>query len=192
MADRIGDVGGGEPAVAAVEIRLSRLQQLFNSLDPSPFHEKDLDADAEEYIVGSVDEFPLPQPLRLVIQLPADQLALAESANLQDAIHNYFAYRLAEARRRVRFQLREGRIALVIGLLFLFLCTSIREAILAFGHGTASQMLSEGLLILGWVAMWRPLQIFLYEWWPIRHHGRVFAKLATMRVELRLATASIG
>ncbi|HVO14237.1 MAG TPA: hypothetical protein VMV26_03445 [Alphaproteobacteria bacterium] len=180
---------GTEADVAAIEIRLSKLQQLFNSLDPSPFHEKDLDADAEEYIVGSVDEFPLQQPLKLVIHLPADQLALAESAKIQDAIHNYFDYRLEEARRRVRFQLREGRIALLIGLLFLFLCTSVRQLVLALGHGTGSQMVAEGLLILGWVAMWRPLQIFLYEWWPMRHHGRVFAKLSTMPVELRLTKA---
>jgi hypothetical protein len=179
----------GEPAVAAIEIRLSRLQQLFNSLDPSPFHEKDLDADAEEYIVGWVDEFPLPQPLKLVVHLPADQHALAESANLQDAIHNYFSYRVGESERRRRALLREGRISFVIGLVFLFACVSLRHFALALWPGTATQILAEGLLILGWVAMWRPLQIFLYEWWPLRHHGRVYAKLAAMPVEVRETAA---
>ena len=43
-------------AEARIEISLSRLSQLFNSLDPSPFHERDLDHDAEEYIVGSAEE----------------------------------------------------------------------------------------------------------------------------------------
>jgi hypothetical protein len=32
---------------ASIEIRLGRPQQLFNSFDPSPFHERDLDEDAE-------------------------------------------------------------------------------------------------------------------------------------------------
>ena len=73
----------------------------------------------------------------------------------------------------------------MIGLVFLFLCMSVRELALALGHGTVSQILAEGLLILGWVAMWRPLQILLYEWWPIRHHSRVYAKLAAMPVEVR-------
>jgi hypothetical protein len=36
------------PDSAAIEIRLSRPQQLFNSLDPSPFHDRDLDQDAED------------------------------------------------------------------------------------------------------------------------------------------------
>jgi len=31
-----------------IEIGLKSISQLFNSLDPSPFHQKDLDADAED------------------------------------------------------------------------------------------------------------------------------------------------
>lgn len=177
----------GTDAVAPVEIRLVKLQQLFNSLDPSPFHEKDLDRDAEEYIVGSVDEFPLQSPLKLIIHLPADQLMLAKTFNLQNAIHNYFTYRLSEARRRMRFHFREGRITLLIGLAFLFVCTSVRELAFALSQGTMSRILAEGLLILGWVAMWRPLQIFLYGWWPIQHSCRLFARLSQIPVEVRQA-----
>jgi hypothetical protein len=43
---------------ATIEIRLASLHQLFNSFDPSPFHERDLDQDAEDYLVESSDEFP--------------------------------------------------------------------------------------------------------------------------------------
>jgi hypothetical protein len=59
---------------ASIEISLGKLQQLFNSLDPSPFHDRDLDHDAEEYIVGWAEEIALPRPLKLVIYLPQDQL----------------------------------------------------------------------------------------------------------------------
>jgi hypothetical protein len=93
---------------AMIEIRLASLHQLFNSFDPSPFHERDLDQDAEDYIVESSDEFPLLTPLTLVIHLPADQVP-SDTFNLPLAIHNYFAYRLSESRRRLRFFLRDGR-----------------------------------------------------------------------------------
>ena len=94
------------PEIETVEIRLTRLQQLFNSLDPSPFHERDLDPDAEEYIVDSVDEFPLPRPVKLVIHLPADQLLpTGHEPDLARALHNYFSYRLGEYQRRLRFYL---------------------------------------------------------------------------------------
>jgi hypothetical protein len=179
------DRGAYKGAFGLIEIRLSRLQQLFNSFDPSPFHQKDLDKDAEEYIVGSADEFPLPKPLKLVIELPPDQLPIAEASNLPQAIHNYFAYRVHETVRQLRFQFREGRIALLIGLLFLFACVSVRQIAFAFGPGTVPQIIAEGLLILGWVAMWRPLQIFLYDWWPVRHKRRLYAKLSAIPVEVR-------
>jgi hypothetical protein len=62
-----------------IEINLSRLPQLFNSLDASPFLERDLDRDAEDYIVGSAEEAPRQLPLALVIHLPADQVPLRDA-----------------------------------------------------------------------------------------------------------------
>jgi hypothetical protein len=173
-----------EPEVS-IEIRLTRLQQLFNSLDPSPFHERDLDQDAEDYIVDSVDEFPLSTPVRLIIHLPADQLPKDHPPDLQQSLHNYFAYRLSECRRRLRFFFRDGRIALAIGLAFLFVCIVLRELALAWGQGVVPEIAEEGLLIVGWVAMWRPLEIFLYDWRPIWRRCRLYAKLARVPVAVR-------
>ena len=110
------DTSDSIPATAAkIEINLSRLQQLFNSLDPSPFLERDLDRDAEDYIVGSAEEAPRQHPIALVIHLPADQLPAQGLPNLREAIHNYFAYRRDQENRRLRLLFRDGRIALLIG-----------------------------------------------------------------------------
>lgn len=170
-----------------IDVRLADIRQLFNSLDPSPFHERDLDRDAEEFIVGWADEHPLSSPLELVIRVPADQLELARNSDVTQAVHNYFSYRAAASARRIRFQLREGRSALVIGLSFLASCILLRQLAGTVTTGPMQQVLQEGLLILGWVAMWRPLQIFLYDWWPVRHHGRLCRKLATMPVSVLTA-----
>jgi hypothetical protein len=169
----------------AIEINLSRLAQLFNSLDPSPFHERDLDQDAEDYIVGSAEEAPRQQPLRLVIHLPADQLPLAGTPDLTTAVHHYFAYRESHERRRLRLLFRDGRIALITGLAFLLSCTLLRELAFSLGSGAISDIIGEGMLIIGWVAMWRPLEIFLYEWVPIRRRCRILTKLANTPVVVR-------
>ena len=83
------------PSTAAtkIEISLNRLTQLFNSFDPSPFRERDLDREAEDYIVGSAEEASQQRPLALVIHLPADQMPASGLPDLREAIHNYFAYR---------------------------------------------------------------------------------------------------
>jgi hypothetical protein len=79
--------------------------------------------------------------------------------------------------RLVRLLVRDGRIALSIGIIFLFVCISIRQVAHSFGSGTVSEIIAEGMLIAGRVAMWRPLEILLYDWWPIRRRTRVFGKL---------------
>ena len=173
------------PAEAKIEISLNRLSQLFNSLDPSPFHERDLDQDAEDYIIGSAEEIGLQRPIALVIYVPADQISASGVPDVGDAIHNYFRYREDHERRRLRLLFRDGRIALLSGLGFLFCCVVLRELAFSFGNDVASDIFGEGMLIIGWVAMWRPLEIFLYEWVPIRRRCRVLARLAAMPVVVK-------
>jgi archaellum biogenesis protein FlaJ (TadC family) len=129
----------------------------------------------------------LQKRLRLIIHLPADQQPAGNSPDLPEAIHNYFAYRLHDNQRRLRLFFRDGRIALLIGLVFLFACIVLREFAFAFGRGAVAEIAGEGLLIVGWVAMWRPLEIFLYDWRPIRRRCRVFAKLSEIPVIVRPA-----
>jgi len=168
-----------------IEIKLSDLRQMFNSLDPAPFIDKDLDDDAEAYIVDSVREFHLKTPLKLVFYLPSAE-AVDKAQSLPDAVRNYFAYRADLARKEVNYTLRQGRGSLLIGLAFLFLCISLRQLVALVGHSTFEQILAEGLLISGWVAMWHPMQIFLYDWWPIQLRRNVLEKIQRMPMEVRL------
>jgi hypothetical protein len=174
-----------EEGTYLIEIKLNQLQQVFNSLDPSPFLDRDLDDNAENYIINSVDDFPLNTPLKLVFYLPSNEQNTARHL-LPSALHNYFDYRQQGEQRKLRTIWRQGRISLIIGLSFLFVCLSLSELISRFGTDTFIHFLEEGLLISGWVALWRPLEIFLYEWWPVSHQQKIFAKLAYIPMEIRL------
>lgn len=167
-----------------IEIKLKEIRQLFNTFDPAPFREKDIDDDAEEYIVASVREFPPDTPLKLVIYLPESSKE-EELRFIPDAIHNYFNYRFNTSNKELRFILKRGRISLLIGILFLFFCISTGEVVDRIGDGMLVQIIKEGLLISGWVAMWRPIQIFLYDWWPIRYMGKLYEKISKMPIEMR-------
>jgi hypothetical protein len=170
---------------ATIEVNVNRLSQLFNSFDPAPFHERDLDRDAEEYIIGSAEEISRHRPLVLVIHLPQDQVPPADTPRLDHALHNYFAYREAQERRRLRLLFHDGRVALAIGIAFLFFCVLMRKLALSFGHGTAAEIIAEGMLIIGWVAMWRPLEIHLYDWLPIYRYCRILQRLSNTPVVVK-------
>jgi hypothetical protein len=168
-----------------IEVFVDKIDQLFNSMDPSPFPEKDLDSDAEEFIVSWAQEFPRRDPFKLVVD--ANQLPAHGDAQhvVETAVHNYFAYRAKLKRLEFRHLLKEGRTSLVIGLIFLGACLFTSQLLLRREQGTLSIIARESLTIAGWVAMWRPMQIFLYEWWPLLRKRRLYQKLSRMHVEVR-------
>ncbi len=172
-----------------IEVFVEKIEQLFNSMDPSPFHEKDLDHDAEEFIISWAQELPRYEPISLVVHL--NQLPARGDAQhvVETAVHNYFGYRAKLNRLEFRHLLKQGRISLVIGLAFLAGCL-LTGQLMRHQQGSLSIVLRESLTIAGWVAMWRPMQIFLYEWWPLRRLGHLFEKMSRMHVEVRKRTAS--
>ncbi|MGD0387424.1 MAG: hypothetical protein ABSC42_00595 [Tepidisphaeraceae bacterium] len=167
-----------------IEIKLRDINQLFNTMDASPFHEKDLDADAEEFIVSWAQEFPLHDPLVLAIHVSQEGALRTPDALVETAVHNYFSYRAGLSRLEFRRLMRDGRVSLLIGLVFLSLCLVIVGLLRGNGPQPIWQVPREGLIIAGWVAMWRPLQIYLYDWWPVRRRWKVFEKMGQMKIEI--------
>ena len=103
---------------------------------------------------------------------------------MAEAVHNFFAYRAKLNRLEFRRLMQQGRTSVVIGLVFLAGCLLVNRFLLAPVAGAWTGFLRESLTIAGWVAMWRPMQIFLHDWWPVRRRGRVYLKLSRMPVEV--------
>jgi len=60
----------------------------------------------------------------------------------------------------------------------------LSKMLLGHEEGTWAAVVRESLKIAGWVAMWRPMQIYLYDWWPLLRRSRIYSKLSHMPVEL--------
>lgn len=175
--------------VNTIEVKLQEFEQLFNTIDPSPFHEKDLDHDLEEFIESWAKEYPLHEPLRLVVHLEQRPPDADPQAIIERAVHNYFAYKAGLNQREFTQLMREGRLSLIIGLLFLTACLS-GARLAVNGHFPGAPIVEASLTIAGWVAMWHPMDIYLYGWWPLRRTGKVFRKLSIMPVEVRYSDFS--
>jgi hypothetical protein len=172
----------------AIEVRVAELRQLFNAIDPSPFRQRDLDPRAEQFIIDWASDLPMSSPWALVVHLDRPVGRADEAAALREAIHEYFEQRVVAARRRLRELFRRGRISLVIALAFLTASIVVGDAIARYlEESRVGEVIREGFLIGGWVAMWRPLEVFLYDWWPIRAEGRLLQRLSAMPVRIEYA-----
>lgn len=167
-----------------IEIELKSLMQIFNSFDPAPFHEKELDASAEVYIYNLVAEFPLKTPLELMIYLPSSETGKETGETLKEAIKNHFSYKNLLTDIELRRFLQRGRRNMAIAVVFLFLCLLIIGLLSTVEGGLLLTMLSEGLTIIGWVAMWEPVNVFLYGWWPLVQKKNIYNKILGMDVKV--------
>ena len=168
-----------------IEVHLREMSQLFESLDPSPFHEKDLDRNAEAYIIDSFKEFPTRQPCMLVLHVDQPPAVAEASRHIEEAIRIHFARCSRLAQRRLEQLLRRGFVSLGIGLAFLAAVFVIAQIVMGMMEGSGvATFAREGLLIVGWVAMWRPLEIFLYDWWPILGERRIHDQLSHIEVRI--------
>ncbi|MDD1664592.1 MAG: hypothetical protein LUQ32_04500, partial [Methanomicrobiales archaeon] len=87
--------------------------------------------------------------------------------------------------RELRLKFQQGRVSLAIGIAFLLIMGFISTLISPYTTHSYVAWIAGGLLIVSWVAMWEPINIFLYLWWPIRRKQQIYAKISRMPVEVR-------
>jgi hypothetical protein len=157
------------PERGVIELRVRDLSDLLET-SPPPFRDAALTPDAASYIVREAKQVPAQQPIHLLIR-SAKPLGL----NVGPIIAAYFR----EA-ARTESQDISGRKALLIGLLTLSLCLFL--AWYFTYHVTQrpiTRLVQESFVILGWVSMWKPIEIFLYEWLPLARRRRLFLRLSS-------------
>jgi len=96
------------PQGTRISLRLRELNQLFNSMDPSPFIDRDLDHDAEEFIVSAAREAHDRGAFDLVVHLGTTPEP-GRAAETEAAVRHYFAVRAELKRREFRLLLRRAR-----------------------------------------------------------------------------------
>jgi hypothetical protein len=173
-------------STATVSVHVRELAKLFNSLDPSPFWDRDLDRAAAEFIE---DEFRDKQSAEIWHLHVHVQEGDTSSIDLQRAIESYYGRMANSARLALREHLRLGQLALVGGLT-IFLLSMGARGILGRVLGHLPVLLDEGLIILAWLALWRPAEALIYGWIPFYRNRRLFERLAGIKVFVRLSSSS--
>jgi hypothetical protein len=170
--------------VACIDVHIGDIRQLFHSMDPAPFRERDLDPKAEEFIVESARALSRTAPLRLTVRISETTSTPEDLAALPPAVHEYFARGSASTRVNLRRLLRSGFWSLLIGVSFVAVVNLVGDWLGQLAGG----VFHESVVIGAWVALWRPLEILLYDWWPMLADVRLFDRLATMEVDVHVVS----
>lgn len=163
-----------------IQVRVLTVYELFNPVDPSPMEQRALDTEVADWIEEWAEELEDRGPVTLEVYV-ADDSAAGREEPATAGLRGHFQYREWQLDRQLRRLLREGRISLLIGVIAMSAFTAASRLIGESDY-TLVQIAHDGLSVLGWVAMWKPLNIFLYEWWPVRRERRACQRLAEATV----------
>lgn len=172
---------------AILEVRVATLERIFDNRDPAPFRERALDPDFVEYLVESGRDRAA-DAIRIVIWL-AEPHAPHE---VEQAVRTHFEEALERTQRRRREQLRSGWAALAVAAIAMVVLMGLGELIASTVAGTFGSGIREALVISGWVLMWRPIEILIYDGIPWRRERRVLRALHEARIDVRTGDGGRG
>ncbi|MGE0393635.1 MAG: hypothetical protein AB7I25_11790 [Vicinamibacterales bacterium] len=176
-----------EDGRSCIDIKVRQARQLFDSRDPAPFRERDLDQNALEYLLEAAQEIPRGRPLKIVVTIAEPGEPPLAADVLTEAIRTHFAYLSEQLTRRLADHNRRGRRFLAVGVTALAVFLTLAELTRTLPVSTFRDILREGLVITGWVAMWRPLEVLLYDWRPLVDERRQVERLLDAPIDVRSA-----
>lgn len=170
-----------------IEVRVKSAMQLFDARDPAPFHDRDLDDDFVEYIVSSVREFSMASTLKIVIYVEEVETNDLPSDSIREAIRSYFAYRIDLQRGDLKNFVKRAQLYLFIGLVILISCISVAQSLAIPSPPGPIGILREGIVIFGWVSIWKPIELILFDWYPLFEKLRFYKKILGTEIDIKFA-----
>ncbi len=168
-----------------IEVRVEQLDELIDERDPTPSPGKDLNPYVSEFVMSWARELPSDHEIAIRVHV-GEEIGPNAAAKAEQALQAAFQWSVGMEERKLHELFREGRISLAIGLVALALSLVGSEGIAA--DEGVMLFVKEGLVVAGWVAMWKPMNIYFYDWWPIRRERRLYERLAKAPVEVKVET----
>lgn len=162
-----------------IQVRVATVEHIFNPMDPTPLEERSLNPEVADWIEEWAEDLDKNDPITVEIHVADGRFAGREQA-IVVGLHNHFEYREWQADRELRKLLRQGRFTLLVGI-FAFAGFNAASRLIGSSN-VVVEVIHEGLAVLGWVALWKPLEILLFDWWPIRRELRACRRLAESTV----------
>ncbi|MBB3929677.1 hypothetical protein GGR25_000696 [Kaistia hirudinis] len=172
----------------AVSLYLSDIHNFFQTPELDPFLGENLEDSGIEQLMDTLKARPglAARVTRIVIHLPEAKIEPGLIGKTRAAIIAYCNAQIRVCQQRKRDIHLQARRALPIGFVFWTVCFVLSlffEQVL--GSETAlGRVFSEGFIIAGWVGLWHPAELLLYEWRPYARSIRLYEQIRTMDVAI--------
>lgn len=169
-----------------ITLKLSNIKHLFKEPEFDPFIAQSNSISGVEQIISELKPTSLQCKVRTTILLPANQLSENLEQTTIEALKCYCSARIEQTNNDLVSLRGQGIRALKRGLLFLAVCLILSTLFDGLNNipGLVRRFLSEGCLIAGWVSLWHPIELLLYEWGPYQRQQQIYQLIQDMELKL--------
>jgi hypothetical protein len=167
---------------AEIKLQLQNITELLQI--PVSFNSKNtLKSDAEEFIVEEAEALPAKAPINIKVHLSVSSIKYKD--DIGPSIQRHFSYRREQSQNEYKRIFKYGWRILFIALSLLAMIFTITEiAFYYFPDNKPLLFIHESFIILSWVALWRPLELLLYEWYPVKTDINIYSRLEHSNVQV--------
>lgn len=181
----------GSDGVWELPLVLETVAEASETTIPLPLPYRKLNAEVLEYLEDFAQQMPKGEEARIVVYLPIEEIQQGLEQKLNKVLDIYGDARLEKLKREEKRALGASLSALAWGFAFMLVCQIIGVLADFPKHPTLTNTISEGFLVLGWVALWKPFETLLFDWRPSVERTKLHECLAAMPVVLRPLPATL-
>jgi hypothetical protein len=170
-----------EPHDQQFAIRVNSVDELFWPFDARPVAERTLSGDARWHLLDEWDRLRDTRPTCLTVYAPESERSHTDEDAVRVAIHRSLE-KAAGPLRRADPLSRQETVAARIGIAFLFASIMVSTALDRASESVIVEGVSQGILVVGWVALWRPAERFVVEVVPHIFNKRRIGEFADIDV----------
>ena len=169
---------------AEIKLQLLNINEMLR-LPPSNYLKSAITTDAEEFIVEEAEVLPTNAPININVHLALSEIKHKD--DIAPAIRRHFCYRKEQSQNEYKRIFKYGWRILFIAISLLAVIFTITEiAFYYYPDNKPLQFIHESFIILSWVALWRPLELLLYEWYPVKIDINLYSRLEHSNVQVFL------
>ncbi len=184
-----------ENDVPVIDLKISSPSEIYNPLDPDPDAEKDLNSSTVEYFLQAMEEVSSDERDRAKIVLYLENSLYQNEglrSSMEHAIPSYFKKRLSVEYHKYLQEQEKGRRYLIRGMIFLIACIVLSSIIITvFGSSDVVYAIGQSFVVIGWVALWKPVEFYLYDNRDLKNHLNILHDLSSSPIESRTWSKNI-
>jgi hypothetical protein len=178
--------------ITEIALHLDQIGKFFSIPDSDPLIGNQMYEPGIDFVYDSARASRIKNNLNLILYLPKNQVNNKVEKELKIGIVDYCDFQIYKLQNNLEMQKRQGRRTLWYGITILVIClllsglgfyiTSIASTTFLYLLGG---FMFNGFMIIGWVSLWTPTSMLLFERWPDIISKKTYERIREMTIEIR-------